>query len=543
VALILGILGETPRASGFPAAQALEYAVNPVTLLQAVVPDAFGSVTAPLERWWGGVLYTGGFPYFSTLYMGPLVLALAAVGAPGVPRMPRRLLLGLALLGLWYALGPWGGLAPELAGLPLLRSLRYPSKALFLPYLVTCLLAGHGADLLARGSCWRRLALGAGAFAGLVLLVGAAALAARERLEAWLEISPRMGSAMASTVPASCLEVALFSAGALAVAGAVLARKAAPSRAAALLAALVVCDLGLAGRGVNPQVTPSFFRLLPELQAERLHALKGGRVFTYGVEHSPAFRAFKDRRVPGADWIAFFVARQMLTPYNNVLDGSEVAYGPDRTSLGPPVVPVAPAEHDPRLIGQLLPKLRDAAVTRVLSLDALDHPDLRLRARVPIGPPGLDVHVYELASAWPRAYVACRVRTAKNRAEAAGWPFRADFDPRLDVSLEGGGSGGCREASVRATAALPSTRGFRVSADGPGYLVLRDAFARGWAARVDGRPAPVLRANGRHRAVALPAGEHDIVLRYEPPGLAPGLLAMAVAVAGTATILARPVLA
>ena len=31
--------------------------------------------------------------------------------------------------------------------------------------------------------------------------------------------------------------------------------------------------------------------------------------------------------------------------------------------------------------------------------------------------------------------------------------------------------------------------------------------------------APVLRANGKHRAVPVPAGKHDVVMRYEPPGL------------------------
>ncbi len=36
-------------------------------------------------------------------------------------------------------------------------------------------------------------------------------------------------------------------------------------------------------------------------------------------------------------------------------------------------------------------------------------------------------------------------------------------------------------------------------------------------------PAPVLRANGKHRAVAVPAGKHEVVLRYEPPGLAAGI--------------------
>ena len=40
---------------------------------------------------------------------------------------------------------------------------------------------------------------------------------------------------------------------------------------------------------------------------------------------------------------------------------------------------------------------------------------------------------------------------------------------------------------------------------------------------MDGREAPVLRANGKHRAVPLPAGAREVRLRYHPPGLGAGL--------------------
>ena len=51
----------------------------------------------------------------------------------------------------------------------------------------------------------------------------------------------------------------------------------------------------------------------------------------------------------------------------------------------------------------------------------------------------------------------------------------------------------------------------------------RGCHARGWRAHVDGVPAPVVRANGKHRAVAVSAGRHEVVLRYAPPGLVVGL--------------------
>ena len=50
----------------------------------------------------------------------------------------------------------------------------------------------------------------------------------------------------------------------------------------------------------------------------------------------------------------------------------------------------------------------------------------------------------------------------------------------------------------------------------PGYLVVADAYDRGWRAEVNGRPEPVLRANHTFRAVRVPAGEAEVRLAYRP---------------------------
>ena len=68
---------------------------------------------------------------------------------------------------------------------------------------------------------------------------------------------------------------------------------------------------------------------------------------------------------------------------------------------------------------------------------------------------------------------------------------------------------------------------------------MRASHARGWRAHVDGVPAPVLRANGKHRAVAVPAGRHEVVLRYEPPGLLAGLALSGLSLLASALLLVR----
>ncbi len=56
-----------------------------------------------------------------------------------------------------------------------------------------------------------------------------------------------------------------------------------------------------------------------------------------------------------------------------------------------------------------------------------------------------------------------------------------------------------------------------------GYLVLGESWAPGWHVWIDGRPAPVLRANLIHRAVKLSPGSHRIEFRYLPTAFRVGL--------------------
>lgn len=61
-----------------------------------------------------------------------------------------------------------------------------------------------------------------------------------------------------------------------------------------------------------------------------------------------------------------------------------------------------------------------------------------------------------------------------------------------------------------------------MESDGEGYLVVRDNWTRSWRAAGDGPPARELRVNGRHRAVRVPEGRHQLRLWYEASGLGLG---------------------
>jgi hypothetical protein len=50
----------------------------------------------------------------------------------------------------------------------------------------------------------------------------------------------------------------------------------------------------------------------------------------------------------------------------------------------------------------------------------------------------------------------------------------------------------------------------------PGFVVILDGFHPDWKAEAASGPVPLLRADGRYRAVPTPGGERTFTLRYEP---------------------------
>jgi membrane protein YfhO len=540
VALVLGIVGQTVRGAGFSPEVALGNDVHPVALLQAVLPGLFGSLVSPVESWWGGAFFTKGFPYFLSLYLGPLALALAVAGMGGLERRTRACLLAVAVLGLWYALGARGGLAPLVSSWPVVRWFRFPVKAMLSPYLVVCLLAGLGRDRLSGGAAWGGFALAAAA--NLVLFGGVAAVVVGGPGLQWADVDPALARPAAAAIGAECIRASALAALGL-VAAALAWRSQIPAAHLALVLGVVaVADVARAGLGMNPQVPPAFFELLPETRALRLDALGGGRVFSYGPDESPAFRRFLAAPTPARGLWSFFMIRQMLAPYANVIDRVESPDAKDLTSFVPRPPELLPEEYRPEAVGKVLGRLRNAAVSRMVSLDPLTHPDLRLLADIPAGPADQVLHVYELGHPWARAYLACRVRVAGGRDDALRGPFLSGFDPSRDVSLEQVGDATCGTGTVERVRNVPGEERYEVQADGTGYLVTRDTHARGWTATVDGRPAAVLRADGKHRAVAVPAGRHAVEMRYHPPGLPLGLALTAMAAAACLAGWMRPVL-
>jgi hypothetical protein len=90
-------------------------------------------------------------------------------------------------------------------------------------------------------------------------------------------------------------------------------------------------------------------------------------------------------------------------------------------------------------------------------------------------------------------------------------------DPRLTLGPVEGGS--ATITSYRLNDVTVRTR-----SPGPALLRLADLWYPDWTATVDGKPAPVLKADYLLRAVPVPAGEHEVVFRFRSPAVRRGMI-------------------
>jgi hypothetical protein len=128
--------------------------------------------------------------------------------------------------------------------------------------------------------------------------------------------------------------------------------------------------------------------------------------------------------------------------------------------------------------------------------------------------------VYENDAVYPRAFVVPQTASLPAREEVL--PALKATDLRKTALLEGydgTATSAAAEGKFR-PATLAEYRPNRVVVkvdDGPaGCLVLADAWFPGWTCTVDGRPAPLYRANFLFRGVPLVAGAHEVVFTFRP---------------------------
>lgn len=481
--------------------------LHPASLLTLVLPNLFGT-DGPLSDFWGppsliwgptdlylarnmGDLYAGALPAVALALLWPRLFSASAARF-------ATLALGLTLL---YALGRYTPAFAWLFHLPGADLFRRPADATFLFGALFALAAGHLVNGFSADaeSAPRANWLFAAATLALAFL-GAAGLAA------W-KGAPAIAYAHWAQALAFC-----------AAAFAALAAMRRFRRFAAPLAiAFLTLDLAV-NNGPNESTA------LPPAEYEALRPGTDNATVAF-LREKLAAGSTPDRR----DRVEL-AAIGFHWPNAGLVHGFEhdLGYNPLRLALF--TTATGATDHvalpDQRQFSPLFARYRSpladmlglrwiATGVPAAEIDRAFEPgDLDLIARTP------EAYIYENPRALPRVVLATQAVAADfaGLLKSGEWP---GLDYRRQVLLAPENiPPATGAADSAAKAAIVSYRNGEIivetEAAQAGWLVLNDVWQAWWFARVDGAPAPVLRANVLFRAVAVPPGKHRVAFTFEP---------------------------
>ncbi len=511
-------LGRRSVRAGIGYESATEFSVQPVALLQLILPKVFGD--NPTNYW--GAFASGEI----WGYAGVVTLALAVIGLLWRTRDgggQRLFFAGVGVVALLGALGPFTPLHGWLYGfVPGYDRVRAAGRMLLLYDLAVAMLAAWGVDeLVAWASTQsermeglrdlvRRVARGLGiACAALALLI----------IPLFYSMILRQDDPVNRPVIAVYgLNMLLLLLGGAAVLLWAVARRSIGVRAVAVLAAaLVVLDLFSATIGFNPTTDNLLAGYRYPAASRELQRLTATQ---------PPFRV-------DADDVA-----DRWQPSIGAIDGVESVSGAYN--------PLQLADY--ATFRERAQSSRSSALYALLNVAYVGQPTEK---PAPAGWQRLltenKVAFYQPSRApLPRAFVVGAAEEMGGAAEAAIRIRAQDFDPAKLVFVQAPlrplpGDPGASPAAVTRDGTDGVT--VRVTTRGPGYLVLADAYYPGWQATVDGRDAPVVQADLAFRAVYLPdSGEHTVVFRFRPVAWAAGWLIAGVTAVGTLVLLVASLL-
>lgn len=126
----------------------------------------------------------------------------------------------------------------------------------------------------------------------------------------------------------------------------------------------------------------------------------------------------------------------------------------------------------------------------------------------------------EFGGALPRASLFTGWQVVTNDQKALETLASKEFNPWKTVLVSSpipGGTEGTNVGSVVYKAYAPKQIQFTAKAPQPSILLLNDRFDPNWNVTVDGKPAQLLRCNYIMRGVQVPAGEHLVEFKFQPP--------------------------
>ncbi len=506
------------ETGGLAYGYATNWSLHPSEMLTFLVPFSFG---------FGKDLYLGHMPFTDyPNYLGVVVLALAAVA---VLRVRTRWVGFLCFVAVVATFVSFGKFFPVLYGplfkyAPYFSKFRVPVMVLIVQQLAVVLLFAIGLDHVMRSErahlkrwALRALVVAAACFVLALLSQGywsdgfARGAAARVRVTDDPATRATIGRMVGEFLARDVIQIATL---ALALAGAVFAF--ASSRMRPVVFAALVLLLGAVDyyRVDRYIVHPERFRHHDAYRIIRDQATKDA--YTRSDEAIEFLR-----KQPGVFRVLPIDDLSNLTNSAGFMSNRFMIF--DIASVGG-YHPAKLSNYDEFLdalthsLGSWRLDLVDMLNARfiVSAIRLPEHPSLK---PVWVGKDyeGTPRAIYENKDAFPRAWVAGDYVVATEE-EALATMAEGRVDLRHTVLLS-------KEPAVKpapgdSAEVTIERRGNKeialaVNLDRPGIVVVSEAYYPDWKATVDGTPAEILRANHAFRALALTAGRHEIVMRYD----------------------------
>jgi hypothetical protein len=505
-----------------PLEAALEASLYPANLASLAVANIMGSLESTKDYWgpnYDTLPAVGATDRsFNYLFIGAtstiLILWFGLAGG-WLARRGYRLMAGVLLVALLYALGRYTPLyALAFSYVPGINLFRRPIDGAFVLVAALALLCGQlVADYVREGvprvARWRIAAVIACALA----VVGWAVLFAGKTHREWSALWEAV-----KVVPLAMVAIAL-----LACARGIRARTLAAVCVAMMATAeLVWCSIAST---LNAE-PPGYYSVLESPAGADAQALS---ILEAELESRHQKGEWPRVEVVGVSgsWQNLAMAR-----------GLEATNGYNPLRIGSYDRLVSPGETTHIVDQRLFPASfdgYDCALARELGLEYVvlgrpieEVPHLHRRPVAEVLLAGPKVWIYRLRRAEPRVKLIKRVIVADTDAQVRAGQF--GVNPSSDTALIDSVT-----APVRQYWALSGRRGsswaeilswrpdrleIEVQTDQPGVVIAHEIYYPGWVAEVDGKPAPILRANVLFRGIEVAEGRHIIVLRFEPFSLA-----------------------
>jgi hypothetical protein len=430
-------------------------------------------------------------PYFPSVYMG-VVPAMALVTAAVLMRRREVIFWTIVFgVGLFFALG---GNNPVYTALlpynPLLQMFRYPEKFFFLCAFAMTFLTGYFVDYLFATPARHRLSpfiLACVLFGAL--LAGFAVYAETERV---VLVAVVFGVMV-------LLGVSFFSG------------KVSKDLAGGLLMVVIFCDLWVAHQQLVPFMGQRIYTEPPDVVKKLPMHEMPYRVFTGALdrEHFRSKNLFPN--TPNFV-LSHILDKEVANPNVGIIFGLEYADGVmaielENVWLWTQMFKKSPLDKKKRMLKRSNVRYWITNQDDVVNMnDSSVFPPKKIK---------------EFDDALPRAFMVPDMRRGRP-VKLLNTYFSEGFDPRkevlLDQAVEFQPSDGF-EGAVQSIEYAPNQVTVHTRQQGKGFLVLLDSYFPGWTVRVDGHPAPLLRANHFFRAVLLDTGPHTVHFRYVPQWL------------------------